>query len=216
MSTRFDPARCPPVQGMLLTFGLACAAAVPILYFGAQALAASAFPGFDLLRHTASQLGSDLSARPGLLNDGAIATGMAACLGGIALAIALVGRGGSRIGAACIALALASTGAAAIWAGTHPLPDPRHNPGALGAGLFLLPLLVAVVSWRIVPGQGMRRYFVANLAAFAALATVLGGLTPIDPTQWPGLWQRLLALVVHGPSAVLATAWLVEVPRRPA
>ena len=45
--------------------------AVPLLYFGAQAIAAPFFPDFNFWAHTASLLGSDLSTRPDVLNGGA-------------------------------------------------------------------------------------------------------------------------------------------------
>src|SRR5688500_4423179 len=61
----------------LVLLVLAAGIAVPFLYYGAQLLAAPYFPGFSVLVHSASMLGSDLSTRPWILNTGAILTGVA-------------------------------------------------------------------------------------------------------------------------------------------
>ena len=55
-----------------IRLSLHAGAVVPFLYFGAQALSAPFFPNFSVLTHTASQLGSDLSLRPYILNGGAV------------------------------------------------------------------------------------------------------------------------------------------------
>jgi hypothetical protein len=106
-------------------------------------------------------------------------------------------------------LAMLSNGAAGIWAGTHPLPDPRHNPGAIGAGIFFLPLLFAIVAWR-TRSKGLLAYTIANIVLFLALAPVLSGKTAIPLDQYRGVLQRIAALVMYVPIGVMAAFFLTR------
>lgn len=190
------------------TWSLWTAAAVPILYFGTQAVAAPLYPGYDFLHQAASELGSDRARYPGVFNAGVLIVG-ASCL------VAAVGyfRGLTRAGAnqylsAAVAGALISTGLASLWAGSFHLPDPRHNPGALGAGMFLFtPLLLAAI-WRVEGSDALKYLLIASLLAVALLAPFMSGAVGPAPM---GLLQRLFAATTFLPIA-FGAAFLLRRP----
>jgi hypothetical protein len=178
----------------LRAFGLAAAIAVPILYYGSQLAALPFYPGYDLLKQPASALGSDGSSQPWLFNGGAMLTGLASFAAAHGIAAACIALGGARWAAWLAALALLSCGLASLNAGWFALPDPRHNPGWLGLGTFLLPPLLLLAVWTI-PGLGKLRLFLAAaLLAVAALAPLMAGWTGPDRADYGGLLQRLLTL----------------------
>jgi hypothetical protein len=179
------------------------AVGVPIVYFGSQVLAAPFYPDYSFLANSASQLGSDRSRLPAVLNTGAIVTGLLALLGAHGLTRALPAIGARRVFAVLVGISLVSIGLAAIWAGTFHLPDPRHNPGALGAGAFACPFLLLLAVWPLPQARGLKIYLAGNVVAFAALAPILGGATAIDLRLYAGLFQRMAACVVYLPIAVM-------------
>ena len=143
-------------------FALAFGVAVPLLYFGAQLAAAPFFPGFSVLRHSASMLGSDLSTRPEILNTGAMLTGLATLISVIGFARALKVSGAHSAIVWLVCIALVSSGLASLWASSFPLPDRRHNPGPLSLGMFVLPALFFMASLRLSDARGIRVYGVAD------------------------------------------------------
>ena len=184
---------------------LAFGVAVPILYFGAQLAAAPFFPGFSVLRHSASMLGSDLSTRPEILNTGAKLTGLATLIAAIGFARAMRVAGVHRVVLWLTVAALLSHGLASLWAGSFPLPDRRHNPGPLSIGMFALPVLLLIASWRMRDARGLRTYLLANLIFFAMMIPVMAGKAGIDRAVYGGLLQRIGALALFLPIGV--TAW---------
>ena len=182
---------------------------VPLLYFGAQAIAAPFFPDFNFWAHTASLLGSDLSTRPDVLNGGAALTGAAALVASYGLFRALRARGVWLVIAALVAACSVSIGLASLWAASHPLPDPRHNPGALGAGLFAAPFLVLLASLALPHAAWLKGYLMANVLIFFVVASLHAGLIAIDLAKVGGAVQRLGALVMLVPIAVLC-GWLLR------
>jgi hypothetical protein len=193
-------------------FSLLAGGSVPILYFGAQAVAAPFFPGFSFLTHTASQLGSDLSSHPSILNGGAALTGAAAILASPGLFTALRGQKTSLLLASLIAACSVSFGAASFWAATHPLPDPRHNPGVLGAGMFAAPFLVLLASMALPGASRLRWYLIVNALGFFVVASIYAQVITIDLRQYAGGVQRLGTLVMLPPMAVLSV-WLLRAAR---
>lgn len=185
---------------------------MPVLYFGAQALAAPFLPNFSFYAHTASLLGSDLSSQPAILNSGAALTGVAALAASWGLFSALRARGVWLALAALLAACSISMGLASLWAASHPMPDPRHNPGILGAGMFAAPFLVLLVSFALPHASGLRRYLVVNTLAFFLVAALYAGLFPIDLGQYGGAVQRLGAVIMMVPVAVLCV-WLLRSAR---
>jgi hypothetical protein len=182
--------------------------AVPFLYFGSQAAAAPFYPGYSFLTNSASQLGSDKSSAPIVLNAGAVLAGLSSMAAAYGFFCGLRERGVNIVLASSVALCAVSTGLAAVWAGTHPLPDPAHNPGALAAGSFAAPLLLLLVVWRMEDATRVRAYLMLNALAFAAVAAVLSGLAGLDPRSFAGLLQRIVAAILYLPPAVVAASLL--------
>jgi hypothetical protein len=192
-----------------IRISLLAGASVPILYFGAQALAAPFFPNFSLLANSASQLGSNLSSRPAILNCGAALTGAAALVAAPGLFTALRDQRVWLVLAALVAACSVSMGLASLWAGTHPMPDPRHNPGVLGAGMFAAPFLVLFAAFKLPRAPGLRWYLILNALAFFVMASIYAQVVPVDLRLYGGAVQRLGALVMLVPVAVLSV-WLLR------
>lgn len=191
-------------QSFLQAALLAAAVLVPVVYFGAQLLAAPCFPGYSVVATTASELGSDASSCPGVLNSGAMLAGLLAMAGAIGLAASLPRLGAGRIAALALASCLASAGVAALWAGLHPLPDPAHNPGALGAGMFGMPFVAVWAAWRLPAAKTLRSFLLFDAAAFVVLGAIMAGLTGIDLPAHRGLLQKLVAAACFAPVVVVA------------
>jgi hypothetical protein len=197
-----------PVRASI-RISLLAGTAVPVLYFGAQALAAPFFPDFSFLANSASQLGSNLSSRPAILNIGAALTGAAALVAAPGLFTALRDHRVWLVLAALVAACSVSMGLASLWAGTHPMPDPRHNPGALGAGMFAAPFLILLASFKLPRTPGLRWYLILNALAFFVMASIYAQVVPVDLRLYGGAVQRFGALVMLLPVAVLSI-WLLR------
>jgi hypothetical protein len=190
---------------------------LPVLYFGIQLLAAPFYPGYSFLNRDASTLGSDGSTAPWIFNAGALLVGAVELLVSLAFFKALR-RAHVGVGlAGLLSLTLVSAAIGSVNAFLHPLPDPRHTDGLLsilGAGLIILPPLSIAVLWRlearrpallvgalcliVVPmmtGLVQRIYIQAGIE-YGAYQAFLNG--------YHGLIQRLGALLVFGPIAVIA------------
>jgi hypothetical protein len=187
---------------------LLMALATPMLYFGGQVAAAPFFPDFSVLQHSASQLGSDLSTRPEVLNTGAMLTGVASIGAAWGLFSGLRQRGVWRIFALLMAACAVSFGLASLWAGAHPLPDPAHDPGALGAGMFAAPFVALLASLQLRRANALRIYLALNAVGFGLVAGMYSGALPVDLDLYGGAVQRLGAWVMLGPLALVA-AWLL-------
>ena len=192
------------MQSRTLQLLLFAAIAVPFAYFGAQVAAAPFFPGYSALSVSASDLGSDRSLRPGILNAGAILTGVLAALGSVGLAVALPRLTATKSISWLLAACVASIGLAAAWAGLHPLPSPQHDPGTLGAGMFASPFASALAAWQVKPLRPLRWALLLNLAAFGACAWVLSGSAGVDLAAYGGLAQKFVVGVCFTPSSAIA------------
>lgn len=188
---------------------LIAAVAVPFLYFGAQLAAMRFFPNFSFARHTASVLGSDQSSRPEVLNLGAALTGVASLVASWGMFAGLRQRGVWVIAALPVACCCVSFGLASLWAAAHPLPDPRHNPGALGVGMFAAPFATLLASVCLKGAKWLRVYLMVNIAGFCLVASMYSGILPIDLAEYAGAVQRLGTFVMLVPIAVLAL-WLLK------
>ena len=189
--------------------GLIAGISVPFLYFGTQAVSMPLYPGYDLLRQPASALGSDSAPWASVFNAGAILTGLATLAAAYGVGRALAALGGWRFLAVLTALALVSSGAASVNAGLFHLPDPRHNPGWLGIGTFLFPLIMLIAAWPLPDSRRLKIMLIAGFVAIAALAPIMGGLTGIDRAAYGGLLQRLVALALFVPVGISAY-WLLR------
>lgn len=193
---------------------LFAAVAVPVTYFGAQAVAAPFFPEYSVLTVSASDLGSDRSFRPEVLNIGAILTGLLALLGSAGLAIALPRVCAARVLSWLLAACVASIGFAAAWAGLHPLPSTQHDPGVLGAGMFAAPFVSALLALRVEHFARLRWALCTNLVAFGLCAWVLSGAAGLNLAHYAGLAQKLFAVVCFVPPAVIAFVTLEHLQRQ--
>jgi hypothetical protein len=193
-------------------FCLIAGIALPICYYGAQIIAAPFFPDFSFLRHTASALGSNQSTRPEILNLGAMLTGVLACITAWGLFAGVRAIGVSKawlVIASLFALCTVSFGASSIWAGWYPLPDPRHNPGALGAGIFAAPFVAFILSFALPNAMRLRTYHGLNIIGFAIVAMIYAQVLPVNLELYAGAVQRGATLVMLLPFAVIS-AWLLQ------
>ncbi|HEX7150444.1 MAG TPA: DUF998 domain-containing protein [Thermoanaerobaculia bacterium] len=202
-----------PRSERVLSMALWAGVLVPFLYFGAQLVAARFYPGNSFVRQSASELGSDRSLRPAVLNTGAMATGVATMIAAFGITVALRRQNTPRVVAWLVGLAMLSMGAAAIWAGLFALPDPRHNPGAIGAGAFVLPALFALAAWKLREAQRLKIYLLANVLLFVLLIPVMSGVSGIPIDQQRGVMQRVAASVLYLPVGVVA-GWLLRRARQ--
>jgi hypothetical membrane protein len=176
--------------------------AVPLLYYGVQALAAPFFPGFSILGTTASELGPDLSKHPAVFNVGAILQGVACLIAAVGFFLAFRRLGTHPVIAWPTSIAVAIGGLGSLWAGSYPMPDPRHggHPAFLVA-LLALPFLFAITLWRR-GHPALKAYLVANLALLAAVFPIIGGMAGVDTHEYRGIIQRVFALTVFVPIGV--------------
>ena len=217
-----QPAGIDPVRH-LLAWGVA----IPALYFGVQIASAPFFPDYSFFSRDASALGSSASRAPWIFNAGTLALGLIQIAVAGAFASALIRARVGRSLSTLIALALASSGVGTLNAFLHPLPDPRHTEGPLaiiGSGFTLLPLLCALVLWRL----GMRRAALATGAGCLALLPVITGLVQricigsgIDCdgyqfflNNYHGLLQRAGAALIFVPIGLVAYLLRRRAPSR--
>jgi hypothetical membrane protein len=182
-----------------LRFGIA----VPLLYYGVQLVAAPFFPDFSVLGTTASELGSDRSACPWILNAGAILTGIAALVGSIGLLRALRRLGAHPIVAWLALLVVAGTGLTSLCAGIFPIPDLRHggHPSLLIA-MLAVPFVLGFALWRLGVSRAINVYFVATIVLLIVMFPVMMGMIKLDMHAYGGLLQRIFALTVFVPIGV--------------
>jgi hypothetical membrane protein len=191
---------------------LGCGVAVPVLYFGSQLLAAPFFAGYNPLRDVASLLGSDRAPYPALFNGGTLLTGLAGLLAALGFWRGLSERGVYPLLVWPSSLALAATGLASLLAGSFPMPDPRHNPAALGlggliAGMLLAPPLVTAAIWQQGIGKPIKGLLSVMLLVLVGFVLVRSGIINWNTSAIEGLMQRILALVVFGSIGI--SSWVL-------
>jgi hypothetical protein len=151
-------------------------------------------------------MGSTLSRHPAVFNAGIMALGVIMLLASVGF---LLGLRRVRVGPPLALLTsadVALNGVQLIWAGVHPLPDPRHA-GYLPfvAGMFCLPVLITLSLWRGA-APPLRAYFAATLLLLVAMVPVVTGLAGIDRRANRGLIQRVYTLAIYPPVGVAAWA----------
>jgi len=186
---------------------LAAAVGVPIVYFGIQVGVMPLHSGYDALTQPASALGAHGAPYAWLFNLGVLSTGLLTIAAAWGTGRALAVAGARPILAWLAGLALLSSGLASLNAGFFHLPDPRHNPGWLGTGMFLFPPILLAAVWRFDKARGLRLRLLLCLAGIGLLAPIMAGLTPIDRASYGGLLQRFVALALLLPVS-FAGLWL--------
>jgi hypothetical membrane protein len=175
--------------------------AVPIMYFGLQLIAMPFYPGYNLLANAASDLGSPSSTLPAVFNLGAILSGLLTALSAYGFARGFQHLRVTPVLAWPASIAVAMTGLSSVWAGTFPLPDPRHAANPMVIGLFLMPFIMAAALWK-PSSLTLKIYLIANILAFGLLAAIMSGTIPVDQGAYGGLLQRILALIAFAPIGV--------------
>jgi len=208
-----------PMEKKLTLSALALGAAVPILYFGIQIVAAPFFPGYSFLSRDASSLGSDRSSFPAIFNVGSLILGLFSLIVSWGFFSSFRHLGLSPLFGLLASLAVAAFGLGSINAFLFPLPDPRHTSGVLAVlgGFFLsFPFLLPIALWRLPGARAIKIYFAANIAAVVGLIPIMSGLVqrwsvmahvemPRFQTflnNYQGLLQRIAAVVVIVPIGV--------------
>jgi hypothetical membrane protein len=178
---------------------LSAAAAVPLLYFGIQLIAAPFYPGYSFANDTASMLGTTNSIHPEIFNIGAILDGVAGLIGAAGLFLGL--SGGNRWLRALIAIGVFCNGVLSFKAGLFPMPDPRHASWQfLLFPILVTPLLMLLATWRV--SLWLRIYLIVDIAC---LLLTIPMLTHRMAPIWPeGTMQRVFASVVMVPIGVVA------------
>lgn len=183
----------PKYETVLVRFGIL----VPVLYYGIQLLAAPTYPGYSFIGNVASELGSDKSPYAGVFNIGIFAVGVAALLASVGFLLTLKQRGTHLVLASITALAVACNGFQSLWAGLHPMPDPRHggHPAFLIA-MLALPYLMSAAMWRHLDSRWLKAYYVASMLVIVVMAPIMSGKMGVDTVALRGLLQRILTLGV--------------------
>ncbi len=173
------------------------------VYFGTQVVVGLMTDRYSFLRDTASELGQDGAPHATWFAVGAVSTGIVTMMTAVGVLLALRPSVAMRI---LSAAALLSAGLASVAAGIYPMPDPRHGGGAIGAGLFLLPILLLVVSWWTAPNWA-RAVLLGGVMWFIVAGVVMSGATPVDQIAYEGICQRFLAVPIFG--AISLSAYLL-------
>jgi hypothetical protein len=106
-----------------------------------------------------------------------------------------------------------SFGLGALWAASYPLPDPRHNPGALGAGMFAAPFVCWIAAWWLPRTTALKVYLSLNILAFGLVAMIYSRYIEIDLQANAGAVQKIGVVVMLGPLVVLAGYLLASADR---
>jgi hypothetical membrane protein len=202
------PNRQVAMRRLYITASLLCAASVPFVYFGTQFLGAMFYPNFSVLRDVASALGSDVSSQPEIFNTGITLAGLLAIAGAVGLYERLKESRVSTFLCLMTCLALLSFAAGSFWAASHPLPDPKHDPGPLSAGMFISPLIAYLTARQLQGARSLRAVCAVLLLVFLAIVGVYSGFMPLDRGANEGALQRVGAFTLLAPLSAISF-WLL-------
>jgi hypothetical membrane protein len=210
MSGAFQPNLNRPrslvAPATLLRIGLWAALFPPILYY-LTVFGLGPFYGeeYSQVRNTASELGVHGHPSAPFFNASTIVNGILMSIGAIAIGGHSWRVSRERWIGLMLAYASFSTGAASIWAGMFPLPDPRHGmpPAVVGLGMFAIPMLFLIWSF-ITPASKLKRAWACiAFVLFCYLVAIKSGNLHAGPLRHEGLFQKAFFLTVF-PSMALA------------
>jgi hypothetical membrane protein len=191
---------------------LLAAAAMPVLYFGTQIVAAPFYPGYSFSLLSVSMLGSHFSRHPWIFNVGEMLTGFAAL--GAALGLYRSFRTKTHaLLSWLIALSVACTGVMCLKAAMFPLPDPRHNSwGFLLNFTIIAPHLMLIGIWKQSRSSGLRTYLIFCITFLLLLGLLTSRRNAISWLE-DGALQRLIGLATLVPVGVIGFFFWRELQR---
>jgi hypothetical membrane protein len=196
----------------LTSLCLLASAAMPIIYFGTQIVAAPFFPGYSFSLHSVSMLGTRFSLHPGIFNTGEMLTGFAAL--GAALGLYRSFRKKTHILLSwLIGFALACTGVMCLKAGMFPMPDPRHNSwGVLQNFTIVMPHSMLIGLWKQSGSWGLRTYLIFSITSLFLLTLLISHRSSI-PWLENGTIQQLINAATLVPVGVVGFFFWRELQR---
>ena len=202
----------PHLNRSLTSLSLLAAAAMPIIYFGAQVVAAPFYPGYSFSQQSESMLGTRFSRHPEIFNVGLMLAGFAALVGAFGLYRSFRTRN-HILPSLVIGLAVACTGVLCVRSGMFPMPDPRHNSwGFLHNITFITPFLMLVGLLKQSHSSGLRAYLASCMTFLVLLGLLIGRGAPIS---WlaRGTVQRLISVATFVPVGVVGFFFWRELRR---
>ena len=186
----------------LTSLCLLASAAMPIIYFGTQIVAAPFFPGYSFSLHSVSMLGTRFSRHPGIFNTGEMLTGFAAL--GAALGLYRSFRRKTHILLSwLIGFSVACTGVMCLKAGMFPMPDPRHNSwGVLQNFTIIIPHLMLIGLWKQSHRLSLRIYLIFSVTFLFLLTQLMSHKSSISWLE-NGTIQRLINVATLVPVGVV-------------
>ena len=187
---------------------------LPLFYFGTQALLAPAYPGYSLLRDGTSVLGSDGSPVARWFNLLAVIGGLAGIAGAWGAHRMLLASDESLAKAILLPAVVACIAAGSIWAGIFPMPNPLHPMNPSTPAMLAMPLVAVAYAWWAPALRPIHVPLLLNFVAFLIILPLMFGFAPIDRGALGGLLQRLLALTVFIPIALIGWSLRRPLPGR--
>ncbi len=194
--------------------GLVAAILVPVVYYGAQAMAIPFYPGYNILTENTNLLGSEFADHPLIMNGGLFLAGIAAFAAAFGIHVALRALGARLILTWLTTLTLLSLAFQTLWVSFTHMPHPRALPLVVGATMLLLPVLMPVTFLWVRNAVGIKFYLFLNLLANAVMILFLGNLLYYDRMRYFGLLEHCFLLTLYAPVGVVGAFLLRRLNRQ--
>jgi hypothetical membrane protein len=190
-------------DGPITRLCLLAAAAMPIIFFGTQIVAAPFYPGYSFSQYSVSMLGTHFSRHPWIFNAGGTLTGLAALAGAVGL-YQIFRTKTHFLLSMLIGFSVACIGIMTIKGGMFPMPDPRHNAwGVLQNFVIVTPFCLLMGVLKQAHRSGLRLYLLLSV-------TLLFLLVPLSSRIGRGTLQRLITVGSLLPVGVVGLAFWRE------